>query len=116
MIERVIETLTPPGSWIQGNFARTTPAGRTIGPSAPGANCWCLVGAIIRADADADGLEARDQAYQFVVLAAQELFPKRIGISGIPVFNDHPDTTHADVLRVLNRARELELAAHEAHA
>ena len=39
-----------------------------------------------------------------------ELFPHRHK-GTIPSFNDHPETTHEDVLRVLRRARELKQGA-----
>ena len=45
--------------------------------------------------------------FSAVVRSAQALFPARADGSIISGFNDHPDTTHADVMRVLHRAREI---------
>lgn len=105
MIEDIIATLTHPSAWIKGANARTA-QGRTIGSQCTNAVCFCIGGAAIRAGA----LTPNDRALYPILQAIRELFPERGG-HGIPVFNDHPETTHADVLRVLHRAREIELSA-----
>lgn len=105
MIKDIIATLTQPHAWIKGSYARTA-QGRTIGPECQNAVCFCLQVAAIRAGA----LTPNNRAIYPILQAIRELFPERGG-HGIPVFNDHPETTHADVLRVLHRAREIELSA-----
>jgi hypothetical protein len=110
MILSITKLLAEEEHWTQRAFARTK-TGRVIGPYTKGAACWCLEGAVYHVTKD----EA--SAASFIALrgAVTELFPERgvpsdgIGIS-IAAFNDHPDTTHADVLRVLARAQELEQA------
>lgn len=57
----------------------------------------CLVGAI-------QAVEARELLEPIILRAAREVGGKRYW--RIEFFNDDPRTTHADVLRVLRRARE----------
>ena len=61
----------------------------------------CLVGAI-------EAVEGRQVLQRVILQAAREVSGKRYW--RIEFFNDHPSTTHADVLRVLRRARENVLA------
>jgi hypothetical protein len=58
---------------------------------------YCLVGAI-------QAVEARQMLEPIILRAAREVGGKRYW--RIEFFNDDPRTTHADVLRVLRRARE----------
>lgn len=58
---------------------------------------YCLVGAM-------QAVEARQLLQPFILRAAREVGGKRYW--RIESFNDNPHTTHADVLRVLRRARE----------
>lgn len=57
----------------------------------------CLVGAI-------EAVEGRQMLQRIILHAAREVSGKRYW--RIEFFNDDPRTTHADVLRVLRRARE----------
>ena len=57
----------------------------------------CLVGAI-------EAVGGRQVLQKPILQAAREVSGKRYW--RIEFFNDHPSTTHADVLRVLRRARE----------
>jgi hypothetical protein len=57
----------------------------------------CLVGAI-------EAVEGRQMLQRVILHAAREVSGKRYW--RIEFFNDDPRTTHADVLRVLRRARE----------
>lgn len=113
MIEKIIETLTPPEAWTKGSYARTA-AGNPIGHYCANATCFCMMGATYHAtpaDAGDVGIDLEMQSVGFISAAIRELFPIRTPYGHIPRFNDDPDTTHEDVLRVLCRARELELAA-----
>ena len=50
---------------------------------------------------------ARNSVLHVINAASSELFPARTTRGFAHNFNDHPDTTHADVMRVLHRARAL---------
>jgi hypothetical protein len=54
---------------------------------------------------------AYDGSEPFLLDAVCCLFPDRDGGADITYFNDHPDTTHADVIAVRDHARE-DLIAH----
>ena len=58
---------------------------------------YCLAGAV-------QAVEARQLLNPIILRAAREVSGKRYW--RIESFNDHPGTTHADILRVLRRARE----------
>jgi hypothetical protein len=62
---------------------------------------YCLVGAM-------QAVEARRSLEPIILRAARQMGGRRYW--RIESFNDHPHTTHADVLRVLQRARESILA------
>ena len=62
---------------------------------------FCLAGAM-------QAVEARQLLDPIILRAIREVRGKRYW--RIESFNDHPSTTHADVLRVLRRARENVLA------
>ena len=107
MIEKMIETLAQAEAWTKGAFARTA-KGRIIGPECKNAKCFCMEGAGLRVDRN-----GFFDAEHLIEAAVSELFQRRSPYGSIPYFNDHPDTTHDDVLVVLRRAREFELAAEE---
>lgn len=100
--------------WIRHDFALDDD-GKSVPSNSPRAVCWCSVGALYSAaDIDEDdAIEASVKAEQILVRAATELFPDRIrGHMGVvPNFNDHPSTTHGDVLAVYDRA--ILIAEHE---
>lgn len=69
--------------------------------------CWCLMGASNRARSDLGlGVLCDQLAIDALDLALGG------GPGVVPSFNDHPDTTHADILAVIDRA--IELAKQEA--
>ncbi len=105
MIENVAKTLAKPEAWTKGALARTA-KGRAIGPHEKPAKCFCLEGAIVRNTL----VDERRPAFWLVQTAIRELFPNGARATSTPVFNDHPDTTHEEIILVLRRARELELA------
>lgn len=85
-----------PDKWLKGHWARDADGGQVF-PTNPDAVCYCLVGAIRACDG---GTPVRS----LVATVIEELFDSRFYQT--TVFNDHPTTTHADVMRVLDTAIE----------
>lgn len=85
------DLLEPPQNWIKGAYARDE-HGFLAGSTHPLATCWCLSGAVTRVA----------PSHQ-VVARIYRLLARR-GFVSLPEFNDHPDTTHSDVLELLDEA------------
>ena len=83
-IDKVIELLCPEDRWCKGTL-RSSDGGR------------CLVGAMLEA-------EARTLLTPVLLQAIRETAGRRH--RRIEVFNDAPSTTHAQLMAVLDRARE----------
>ena len=90
--------------WIKGHYAKDA-EGNYRDPSSPEAVRFCLVGGLDRCGAD------NHESRKHVQDAIAELFPGRFLIGYdkpfIHLFNDDPEITHDDVLRVLDRAIEV---------
>lgn len=82
--------IATPGKWTKGEFARDK-EGNKVGICSPDASQFCAVGAINRI-----GRAAGDVT--FARAAFLEAEPAGVW------FNDHPNTTHADVLAAFDRA------------
>lgn len=108
---KLSELYTDESKWVKTMFSgyRATPTAEPVrrseiallGGSFPAPNCFCLLEGIrqvITMDA-----HRRATLREKIKLAIQKLFPERI--NGIIGFNDHPDTTFADVQAVI---REVE--------
>ncbi|MES0134491.1 hypothetical protein NKJ88_05940 [Mesorhizobium sp. M0016] len=93
--------IAEPENWLQGHFARTA-TGKAVLPADPKATCFCLVGTL-RADDTPD-----DPAFSSLVAFVTKIILHRFKgrFINAPAFNDHKDTTHAGVLRVLDIAIE----------
>lgn len=102
-IQKVAEVLSDESKWTQGAGGRNA-EGREL-PSYDGeCCCWCLDAALWRA-----WCSPLDHAYsrQKIESAIKVLFPARFdGVFPMIRFNDHPNTTFADVRRVLGYAAE----------
>ncbi|MEE9481805.1 hypothetical protein [Methylobacterium ajmalii] len=111
ILNKMESLLAKPEAWTQGVWARDK-NGEPIEPTSDGATCFCLHGARRRAVwARREMDTALDDAIRDrLSAAAVTLFPDRaIGSKDRPGhkvvgFNDHPDTTHADVLQVVRLA------------
>lgn len=93
--------------WVQGALAMDE-SGRPVNPLAEAAVCWCLEGAIMRADADLDfphaGPALAGPAFGAVMAAiGGDVISGRHRRSPAQ-FNDAAGRTHADILRVLDAA------------
>lgn len=82
-----------PEKWIKGRFA-VDKLGLTTSYDDPRATCFCAVGACRRYCFRGDLDEALPES--FVALGKKA--------SPVVEFNDHPDTTHADVMALFDRA------------
>lgn len=115
VLDAMLALIAEPTSWTKVYIAgERRPDGSVIGLESehdPHANCFCLVGARARAwqGIDAD-IRLRFEVNERILASIQTLFPDRHSPRGrynLPTFNDHRDTTHADVLSVLRLARAL---------
>jgi hypothetical protein len=91
ILRRAADLIEPKGRWHQGSLAATA-IGNTIGPQAPGAVCWCAMGAIIKESGGNDG-----PAYR----ALAEVIGRTV-----PDFNDDPATSQEMVVAALRAAAD----------
>lgn len=105
VLERTRELIADPKHWIKGALAKQTRRARTtVEPSDPSATCFCLVGAVVRAESELGftGSEVLSAIEQCVRLLTQSSFLFAAW------FNDDRYTHHADVMAVLDCAIEKE--------
>lgn len=106
-IDEIVALLSKEGGWCQKSYARTE-SGNTIGPQADNAVSFCLSGAKMRVTMGKLTYDETCKLNAALFDTILELFPVRmaqyrwqtIGIFAVYSFNDHPDTTLADVLSV----------------
>ena len=82
------ELLAEPGRWAKRVLARTSSRFKT-GPLSVSAFSFCIIGACIRCNIFSESLEP--------IIKAR-------GFKSVAGFNDHPSTTHENVLSVLQEA------------
>lgn len=97
LIDGMIELLSKPERWTQGEFARNT-AGSPVSSTSPDACCWCVLGALTHCAmakrvSEAERVAVRD--------AMNDEAHKRYGTSS--VLNDATD--HAGILKFLAATR-----------
>jgi hypothetical protein len=83
------EKIARPGCWTRRAYARDA-TGRAVLPMDPMAVCWCIRGAIQSIHGDIDG-------WAIVWQSCFDDLP-------LATFNDHPKTSHADVVAAFDRA------------
>jgi hypothetical protein len=86
-----------PARWTKGQYAKDAD-GWVTDACHPDAHCWCSLGALDRCTPDE---ETYMRARQYLGLAVK--------FKGVTTFND--SGTHADVMAMFDRARELARAA-----
>ena len=89
--------------WVKGSLAEDH-HGEEMYPTNPYACRWCLEGAIIKA-ADLDGYEVKDNIPTPLEITVRVLHGTGF-IGFLDDFNDAEDTTHKDVLDLLDKAIE----------
>lgn len=94
LARRVRALLEAPERWTQGYFARDA-AGQECVSKDPAAQCWCIVGAMVRLGSD----DPRPDV-EFINVLKAHLGPAGRSLS---MWNDAPGRTHADVLALLDR-------------
>lgn len=87
------ELIKDPNKWIKGNF-RDYINGK-----------FCMIGALYAAcpGRSIDEMDKRDVAIDYL----GESIPNDNRKFGIPFFNDHPSTTHAEIMKVYDDAIKL---------
>lgn len=101
--------LARPECWTKDAFGRDRNGASLLGSSLrKDAVCWCLAGAHGRVGR----MRAIEDLLDAVVTRDWPERYHRNGGNNVVAFNDHPDTTHADVLAVIDRA--IGLAKEEA--
>ena len=91
-----------PEKWTKGAYARDA-RGRVVGWLDPGASCFCVQGAFHKALG-----HLGDSSFEVWHERVSDAFPAHF--NSVQEYNDHPDTTHADIMAVFDRA----IAAEEA--
>ncbi|BCJ91804.1 hypothetical protein IZ6_25390 [Terrihabitans soli] len=91
--------LSDPKRWTKGSLARTS-RGKEVTEVSPSASCFCLEGALFRAEhelklSNIDRVSARS--------IIQSVLPKPFGMS-IWLFNDSKRTSHKRLLKVIDLA------------
>lgn len=101
-------TIAEPAAWTKDNYA-TDAAGEPCGEQEVEAVCFCTLGAIQK------HVDFAGAAYLRPLRKAVEEKTGR-KCPNIPYYNDHPDTTHADILTMFDRGIEIAKADVEAAA
>jgi hypothetical protein len=100
VIQAVEDRLTDPEKWTKGHGARDQ-HGTPVATGSVYATCWCMEGALMLEHYKV-ALAPWRQANNYIRDAAIE---RTRGLLGLVEFNDLPQTTHADVLALLQEAK-----------
>lgn len=87
------DLIEPEGAWTQGELAHDGD-GREADPLGEEATCWCVSGAIMRAQGDR-------------FLATEKFWPLERLIGLFPLWNDAPERTQSEVVAKLREAAAL---------
>jgi hypothetical protein len=105
ILVRARELIADPANWVKGEYAQGSLAD-------PATHCFCLIGAVDRAVLEKAGLENYEDCDENILIseaesdleaiaAIQKLQSNLDGL--VSDFNDDPETTHADVLALLDK-------------
>ena len=92
-LKAVRKLISTPGNWTKHHSAQDT-YNTPCSALSPDAVCWCLEGAAYAVT----GIEG----WTGLVYTALESAIRDAGFDGMPAFNDHPNTTHARVMKFLD--------------
>ena len=93
VFRRAAKLISGPGSWAQGNYAKTSD-GNCVLATSPHAKSWCVLGALQRVT------ELDMRLYEPCRDAATKK-AKDDGWEGCPAWNDAPTRTQAEVVAFL---------------
>ena len=93
------ELLSDPDHWTKGAYARYGKDQAPIWPNHRSAKCFCLGGALIRLTRNTIECTAVADLLRGQIRHGKKYYT-------IPLFNDAPETTHEDVIGVLDKALE----------
>ena len=85
-----------PTSWTKISFARNI-SHNQVKPNDESASCWCILGGIERLSPD---YPTRYSVCQYL----SEIINKETRFTDISAFNDNIDTSHKDVLNIIDQA------------
>jgi hypothetical protein len=96
---KILELLDAPEKWTKKTAARGA-SGSPLPPDSDQACCWCILGALQKCYPKGPA----DVEVEVLLKAIEKIFPRTGTLGLITRFNDHPDTTFADVRAVLEEA------------
>ena len=119
ILRRTRDLIKEESSWIKG-FPAVDKSGNDVKPTDPEACRWCLTGAVTYAlhEGIVDGnvitnslwstFTLRGSVYRKIADVLREENSKRLDLSGfnsqgIVGFNDYPETTHSEILDLLDK-------------
>lgn len=93
------DILADPAHWTQGCFARNAEGHAGLAPNDPNAVCYCSFGAIMSLSKYRTPPEIYDTMKPIATrLLAERGIDVPDGRNAVVFFNDHPTTTHEDVM------------------
>jgi hypothetical protein len=98
------ELISDKKRWIKGNFARTSKQflSSPVFAASEKATCWCSVGALMHVNNSIGAINIGDLPGIRYLNAVS--YMTNLSTVGILDFNDHIETSHADVLKVWDTA------------
>ncbi len=109
VLEGARALIADPQNWTRGCLAANE-NGWPCGPEEPGATRFCAIGATWASAERAEraGLDPKRAAVARVraELALYAVAPLVPGLTSVQSYNDRPQTTHADILQLFDRALE----------
>lgn len=100
MLEVAKALISSPEKWTQGVSARDA-RGRHVDYGSQQARCWCVLGAMMKIDVGLDNFFGRQGAIWLLEKTMKSIWPS---YSGLGSWNDAPERTHADVMRLFTAA------------
>lgn len=99
--------ISDPNRWTKGELARDD-AGKPVPPTSGSAYCWCAQGAIEFVLGPRDLLTPRVSVFTGLMQKHTPRYTTESGLqqphANLFTFNDLPETTHADILKLFDRA------------